>query len=138
MNYVTILFMAALLSGCVNKSEPFPYKYAHLGAGSEYAEVRVNKGASRELIEVGLARDQVGDDRLTSIFEENLDFKRINSDEDFEAIIASGLIGDDESLRELWRKYPNATYSALECDNSTIVFFDEEDKAITSWPNTVD
>ena len=127
-----------LLTSCVSTNENseasspisfiFPHRY------DEYTVVKVKLGADRGDVEGGLVRDQVGRDRLAQLYEKHFTFRRIRSAKAFEQVLNKYFGGGDEMARKMWANYPNATFSALECDNYTIIFFDSADKAVMAYP----
>ena len=106
------------------------------GEGTELGVVSVRKGAERGAVEWHLVADLEGEERVTQLLEKEFGMRRIRGDEDLEGNLRSkfpGVRGKD-AARGLWRRYRAATYSGLECENATIVFFDARGGAVEAWP----
>ena len=84
--------------------------------------------------------DLAGEEALLKILSERFHFQRLHSDADLERILAKEFPGTrgKERARLLWQRHPSATYSPLEADNRTIVFFNSAGKAVEAWPTVAD
>lgn len=130
---------APLFVSCTSTAEStitaFPFSFIHPRPHSESTLVKVAPGADRSSVEAGLVQDQVGSERLVQWYEDHFTFKRIRSTETLERVLNEFFGGGDDVVRDLWKRYPNATFCGLECDNYTIIFFDREDRAVTAYPD---
>lgn len=127
-------------AGCA-PSPPAPtLRVQGVGEGTELGAAVVQKGAERGAVEWALLADLAGEDALAKALSERFHFERLHSDADLERLLAKefvGVRGKDEA-RALWKRHHAASFSGLEADNRTIVFFDAAGKAVVAWPRVED
>jgi hypothetical protein len=65
---------------------------------------------------------------------------RIRDDEEFAGILRDKFhdISDHSEALKIWRLYPNATLFNLEGGSKVIVFFDNKDRTVQTWPKQND
>ncbi len=106
------------------------------GESTELGVVSVKKGVERGSVEWHLVADKAGADYVTRVLEREFGMQRIRSDEQFEDILRKkfdGVAGKDIAS-SLWTQYRSATFSYLESGNTTIIFFDADNRSVAEWP----
>jgi len=135
--FLLLPFMMGSCSTTPHAEQPSSILTFHgAGGATELGVVSVKKGVDRGSVEWHLVADKVGEESVTKQLEKQFGMKRINSDLDLEMILRTkfeGISGKD-SARALWNRYRSATYSELECGNTTIVYFDSEGLSVEAWP----
>jgi hypothetical protein len=98
--------------------------------------VSVKKGVERGSVEWHLVADKAGDDYVTKVLEREFGMQRIRTDKQFEMILRKNFddVEGKDMARALWKRYRSATFSYLESGNTTIIFFDGDNRAVTAWP----
>jgi hypothetical protein len=135
--FLLLPFMMGSCSTAPQAEQPSSILTFHgAGGATELGVVSVKKGVDRGSVEWHLVADKVGEESVTSQMEKQFGMKRIHSNQELETILENkfqGVSGKD-SARSLWNRYRSATFSGLECGNSTIIFFDCNGQAVEAWP----
>lgn len=110
-------------------------KFEGIGV-TELGVVSVMPSIDRGSVEWHLVADKLGDEQVTKLLEQHCGMKRIRNDEEFDVILETKFIGitGKDRARNLWKRYKSATYSGLEDNNATIIFFDSEGLSVVAWP----